>query len=75
MLVTKEYVCNIKIYTRNAKHNNQIVFSVIIIIIIYLFICLFTYLFYNRLPITRTFRGNRKRFELSQVRVIEGKVI
>ena len=26
---------------------------------------------YSRLPITRTFKGNRKRFELSGVRVIE----
>ena len=28
---------------------------------------------YSRLPITGTFGGNRKRFELSEVRVIEGK--
>ena len=27
---------------------------------------------YSRLPITRTFKGNRKRFELSGVRVIGG---
>ena len=30
---------------------------------------------YSRLQITRTFRGNRKRFELSGVRDIEGKII
>ena len=30
---------------------------------------------YSRLPIIRTFKGNRKKFELSGVRVIEGKVI
>ena len=28
---------------------------------------------YSRLPIIRTFKGNRKKFELSGVRVIEGK--
>ena len=27
-------------------------------------------LIYSRLPITRTFKGNRKKFELSGVRVI-----
>ena len=30
---------------------------------------------YSRIPITRTFKGNRKQFELSGVRVIEGKII
>ena len=30
---------------------------------------------YSRLPIIRTFKENRKKFELSRVRVIEGKVI
>ena len=29
----------------------------------------------SRLPIIRTFKGNRKKFELSGVRVIEGKII
>ncbi len=29
---------------------------------------------YSRIPITRTFKGNRKRFEISGVRVIEGKI-
>ena len=37
------------------------------------FVCFFKFEFdhYSRLPITRTFKGNRKRFELSGVRVIE----
>ena len=30
---------------------------------------------YSWLPIIRTFKGNRKKFELSGVRVIEGKII
>ena len=30
---------------------------------------------YSQLPIIRTFKGNRKTFELSDVRVIEGKII
>ena len=30
---------------------------------------------YSRLPIIRTFKGNRKKFELSGVRVMEGKII
>ena len=30
---------------------------------------------YSRLPIIRTFKGNKKQFELSGVRVIEGKII
>ena len=30
---------------------------------------------YSRLPIIRTFKGNRKKFELSGVPVIEGKII
>ena len=30
---------------------------------------------YSRLPIIRTFKGNREKFELSGVRVIEGKII
>ena len=30
---------------------------------------------YSRLRITRTFRGNRKRFELSEVQVMKGKII
>ena len=30
---------------------------------------------YSGLPIIRTFRGNRKKFELLGVRVIEGKFI
>ena len=30
---------------------------------------------YSQLPITQNFRGNSKRFELSEVRVIEGKII
>ena len=30
---------------------------------------------YSRLPITRTFKGNSKSFELSGVQVIEGKII
>ena len=30
---------------------------------------------YSRLPIIRAFKGNRKKFELSGVRVIEGKII
>ena len=30
---------------------------------------------YSGLPIIRTFKGNRKQFELSGVRVIEGKII
>ena len=30
---------------------------------------------YSRIPITRTFKGNRKQFELSGVRVIEGKIL
>ena len=33
-----------------------------------------TSLYYSRIPITRTFKGNRKQFELSGVRVIEGKI-
>ena len=28
------------------------------------------HLFYSRLPITRTFKGNRKKYDLSGVRVI-----
>ena len=32
------------------------------------------FLEYSRLPIIRTFKGNRKKFELSGVRVIEGKI-
>ena len=32
------------------------------------------YYIYSRLPITRTFKGNRKKFELSGVRVIESTV-
>ena len=31
--------------------------------------------YYSRLPITRTFKGNRKQFELSGVLVMEGKII
>ena len=30
---------------------------------------------YSGLPIIRTFKGKRKKFELSGVRVIEGKII
>ena len=30
---------------------------------------------YSRLPIIRTFKGNRKKVELSGVPVIEGKII
>jgi len=30
---------------------------------------------YSWLLITRTFQGNRKRFELSRIRVIKGKII
>ena len=30
---------------------------------------------YSRIPITRTFKGNRKQFDLSGVRVIEGKIM
>ena len=29
---------------------------------------------YSRLPIIRTLKGNRKKFELSGVRVVEGKI-
>ena len=40
---------------------------------------LLTYCCYSRLPIIRTFKGNRKKFELSAeswgVRVIESKII
>ena len=35
----------------------------------------FNDLWYSRLPIIRTFKGNRKKFELSGVRVVEGKII
>ena len=30
---------------------------------------------YSRLPIIRNFKGNRKKFELSGVRIIEGTVM
>ena len=30
---------------------------------------------YSRTPVTRTLKGDEKRFELSGVRVIEGKII
>ena len=33
------------------------------------------YQLYSRLPVIRTFKGNRKKFKLSGVRVIEGKII
>ena len=36
---------------------------------------LFSFSHYSRLPIIRTFKGNRKKFELWGVRVIEGKII
>ena len=36
---------------------------------------LFSFSYYSQLPIIRTFKGNRKKFELWGVRVIEGKII
>ena len=30
---------------------------------------------YSRLPLIRNFKGNRKKFELSGVRIIEGKIM
>ena len=36
---------------------------------------LFSFSYYSQLPIIRTFKGNRKKFELWGVRVIEGRII
>ena len=42
---------------------------------VHLFLHLVNTHYCSRLPIIRTFKGNRKKFELSGVRVIEDKII
>ena len=55
--------------------HNQLSWTVLLFSVIWLvnFVYRWPWLQYSRLPIIRTFMGNRKKFELSGVRVIEGK--
>ena len=72
VIVYPVYPC-ILLYTH--VYPSHTVYPVYPISCVSMFTQVILYILYSRLVIIRTFKGNGKKFELSGVRVIEGKII